>query len=374
LFGPRQTGKSTWLKTKYPEALFINLLSNEVFQDYSLNPRALSSDILIFKRKNKSNLIIIDEIQKLPALLDDVHDQIEQNKDLRFILTGSSARKLKRSGLNLLGGRASLKKLFPLVYPEIEGELKTLQDLEHRLSAGGLPSVFSSPAPFDDLNDYIQLYLNEEVKAEGLIRNHQAFHRFLLTASLANSQQINFSQIGADAQIPPRTIHDYFQILEDTLIGFMLPAFTQTLSRKAMTSAKFYFFDTGVANALKHRSKVLSGTVEFGESLENFVVSEVRAYLSYKNQMAEMFYWRTLTKIEVDLIVRTKNKLLAIEVKSKNKITPKDCAGLQAFSEDYPNAKKYIVTAGGRYSVEENKIEVLPILKFLQLLWDGEII
>ena len=200
LFGPRQTGKSTWLKYKYPDALYINLLSRRVFDDYSRRPDALVSDLKLFHRSSNGKLVIIDEVQKLPLILDEVHDLIEKDKDLRFVLTGSSARRLKRESANLLGGRASWRGFFPLVYPEIKEFFLTLSDIENRLLLGGLPHVFDSEKPFDDLDDYVQLYLNEEVKAEGYVRNYDAFNRFLITSALSNAKQINFTQLGSDAR------------------------------------------------------------------------------------------------------------------------------------------------------------------------------
>ena len=373
LFGPRQTGKSTWLKSTYKDGLYINLLSAKVYDDYLKNPNALASDIQLFQRKNKSKIIIIDEVQKLPHLLDEVHSQIEENKDLRFILTGSSARKLKRSGSNLLGGRASWKNLFPLVFPELKAELKSNSDLAKRINIGGLPSIYTSTNPADDLSDYIGLYLNEEVKAEGLVRNHQAFHRFLTVAALSNAKQINFTQVGSDAQIPPRTVHDYFQILEDTLIGFMLLPFTETTTRKAVASAKFYLFDTGLTNALLKRTSASVGTPEFGDLLEQYVISEVRAFLSYSNSKFEMQYWRSTSQMEVDLILTSPSRKIAIEIKSKNEISNKDIKGLKAFCEDFPDTKKIVVTLDARRSIRPDGVEVYSVLDFLQDLWNGEI-
>jgi len=379
LFGPRQTGKSTWLKTHFPEALYINLLAKNVFDDYVRRASALESDIEIFRRKSQSSVIIIDEIQKLPELLDEVHNQIELDKKLRFILTGSSARKLKRSGANLLGGRASWRNMFPLVYPEIKDSLKNLRDLERRLSIGGLPSVFDSEKPFEDLEDYVQIYLSEEIKAEGLVRNYEGFHRFLLTSAMVNARQVNFTEVANDAQVPPRTVHDYFQILEDTLIGFMLPPFTETPSRKAVASAKFYLFDTGVVNGLLGRRNIKAGTPEFGDFFEHFIIAEVRACLSYRppadTPPFQMHYWRSTSKFEVDLILQNRDKTIAVEIKSKPSLTltSKDCKGLMAFSEDVPKAKKIIVTLEGRHQILENGVECLPVFDFLEALWSGEL-
>lgn len=376
LFGPRQTGKSTWLKNNFPNALYINLLSKKVYDDYLIKPNALESDIEIFKRKNKSNIIIIDEIQKIPQLLDEVHNQIEINKELKFILTGSSARKLKRSGANLLGGRASWKNMFPYVYPEISDQLKSINDLEKRLLFGGIPGIFDSEDPISDFDDYISIYLNEEIKAEGFVRNYEAFNRFLIVAGLSNSKQINFSEVANDCQIPPRTVHDYFQVLEDTLIGFMLYPFKETVARKTVSSSKFYLFDTGLSNALVNRTQLNFATPEAGDIFEQFIILEIRAYISYTNKKMEMSYWRTTSKIEVDLIIKNEStkKLIAIEIKSKTNILAKDFKGLEAISEEFPEIKKIIVANVGRHSVEPNlKIELFPWVIFLQKLWSHEI-
>lgn len=372
LFGPRQTGKTTWLKKTYPHALYINLLSKPTYDDYTLRGNALVSDIELFERKNKSPLIIIDEIQKMPSLLDEIHNQIEKNKKRRFILTGSSARKLKRMGANLLGGRASWKNFFPFVYPEIESDLKNIRDIERRLLIGGIPGIYFSNNPFLDFDDYIQLYLNEEIRAEGAVRNYEAFNRFLLTAALMNSKQVNFTQLGTDAQIPPRTAQDYFQILEDTLIGFLLPAYVDTPSRKAMTTAKFYLFDTGLTNALLRRVALSAGTAEFGEVLEQFIVLEIKAYCSYKNLKSELFYWRSTSKLEVDIIIKSQNQIIAIEVKAKDRVSKKELNGLQAFCEDHPKAKKLLITLDSRHYLNDG-VEFIPVLQFLKELWSGNI-
>lgn len=375
LFGPRQTGKSTWLKENYPQALYINLLSRRTYDDYARRAEALESDLQLFQRQETSNIVIIDEVQKLPKLLDEVHNQIEANKKLRFILTGSSARKLKRESANLLGGRASWRNMFPLVYPEVSAQLTCVRDLERRLLVGGLPHVFDSTSPLEELDDYVQLYLNEEVKAEGLVRNYDAFNRFLTTSALCNAKQINFTQIGSDAQIPPRTAHDYFQILEDTLIGFMLPAFTDTPSRKAMTSAKFYLFDTGVVNGLLGRASLKAGTTEFGDLFEHFVISEIRAYLSYKQVKARLSYWRSQSKIEVDAIIQKQDgSMMAIEIKAFDDVSRKDVSGLLAFAEDFPSVKKIVVTLEGRRRIHESGTEIIPSIEFLKALWNGEIV
>lgn len=374
LFGPRQTGKSTWLRKQFPEALYINLLSKKVYDAYSGGSSALESDLVIFHRKNNSNLIVIDEVQKLPAILDEVHNQIELHPELRFILTGSSARKLKREGVNLLGGRASWRNLFPLVYPELKEKLATIADLEHRLLCGGLPKIFDSEAPLEDLDDYIQLYLTEEIRAEGFVRNYDGFGRFLKISALANATQINFTKVGNHAQVPPRTVHDYFQILEDTLVGFLLPALTQTNLRKAMTSAKFYLFDTGVTNALLGRTSLSARTPEFGALFEQFIILEIKAFVSYFEQKITLNYWRTTTGFEVDLVATTSdNQKVAIEIKASSHIVTQDCSGLLALSDEFPEIKKILVALEGTHRIDKNGVEIIPVFQFLEMLWNREI-
>lgn len=267
-----------------------------------------------------------------------------------------------------------MEKFFPLVFPELKKELTTLQQLEKRISIGGLPSIYTSLRPQEDLLDYVQLYLYEEIIAEGLVRSYENFHRFLTVAGLTNSKQVKFTQIGSDAQISPRTIHDYFQIIEDTLIGFMLPAFIETPTRKAITSAKFYLFDTGVTNALAKRPMVKIGTPEFGELFEQYIISEVHAFLLYTGNKTEMFDWKSPSKLEVDLILKTSHEIHAIEIKSKNNPSRKDYRGLLAFAEDFPKAKKWINTLDSRHQLDVNKVEILPVLQFLELLWSGKLI
>jgi uncharacterized protein len=374
IFGPRQTGKSTWLKSEFADALYINLLKRKDMDFYLSHSNGLESEIQKFIKINKSNIVIIDEIQKMPQLLDEVHDQIEKNKNLRFILTGSSARKLKKEGVNLLGGRASWRKMFPLVYPEIKNELNTIEDLERRLLFGGLPSIFLSEAPFDDLQDYLGLYLNEEIRLESFVHNYEIFHRFLKVAVLSNTQQINFSEIGSDAEVPARTVYDYFKILEDTLIGFMLKPFSEKQLRKAVAAGKFYLFDTGVANALVQRNHLKAETAEFGNLFEHFVITEVRAAISYLNLNAEIFFWRTTSGLEVDLIIKTLHEIFAIEIKAKDRITYKDYKHILSFAQDFKEARKIVVSLEGRRITNEDQVEIIPVFDFLKQLWSEELI
>jgi predicted AAA+ superfamily ATPase len=371
LLGPRLTGKSTLLTQKYSNELVLNLLDREIYQKYISNLKSLSNDIDYFERKNKKiPLVIIDEIQKIPQLLDEVHLLIEKNKKIRFILTGSSARKLKKAGVNLLGGRASWCSMFPLVYPEICEQLTSLDDLVQRITKGGLPQIFLSDAFYDDLKDYIHLYLNEEIKAEGIVRSIENFHRFLAVAALTNAKQINFTEVGKDSQIPPRTIIEYYKILEDTLVGSLVEPYRKTIKRTAVSVSKFYFFDTGVLNALLGRRSISAQTTEFGDLLEQFIYGELKAKISYRRTYDQIFYWRSVNKQEVDFIIQHEDQSVTlIEVKSKAQISSRDLNGIKAFCEEKIKVrKKILICTSQRPTLLEN-VEILPVLDFLKEWW-----
>ena len=368
LLGPRQTGKSTLLKSKYPDALYINLLLNKEFQIYINNPSKLSEVVLYHFQENKQKLVIIDEIQKIPALLDEVHQLIEQEKSIRFILTGSSARKLKRSGANLLGGRASMYYLFPLCYPEL-GKNAFNKWLK-RIEIGALPSVINSTDSFSDLRDYVGLYLKEEIQLEGLTRSIQNFSRFLDFAAFCNAEQVNYTSVGQDAQLSPSTIRDYFEILSDTLIGHSLPAFLQTQKRKAVTTAKFYLFDCGVTNAIIGRTSVAKGTVEYGKQLEQGLFIEIKAYLNYTQSTKKLEYWRSTSQFEIDFLVYSNlSDIVAIEVKSSVNPGPKDYKGFFALEEERKLKRKIVVCHTAVNRKTKDGVEVISIETFLKQLW-----
>ncbi len=373
LFGPRQAGKSNLLQQKFPEALYIDLLLHDNFRSLLMSPGLLQKKISLHLKSSNSNLIIIDEIQKIPALLDEVHALIEKNKSLRFILTGSSARKLKRQGVNLLGGRASRLELFPLTFAEIV-QVEKKFDYNRAVHSGLLPSVYCSENPHEDLLDYTGLYLKDEIKQEGYVRNLNSFAEFLRLVALSNTQQINYASFANDAQVSVVTVKEYFQILEDTLIGKQVVPFRHTEKRKAMSASKFYFFDVGIVNGLLGRKELAEGTSEFGVALEQLMFQELRAYISYYRKEFKLEYWRSVDKSEVDFVVyESLKKLIAIEVKTSKKPRAKDYSGLTKLEDEFPNTRKIVVCLSTHSFIEDNGVEIYHINDFLNQLWSHTI-
>lgn len=371
LLGPRQTGKSTLLKHRFPEAKFIDLLKPSTFLQFKTDPAQFTKQIEYEYQTNGTKLFIVDEVLKLPELLDEVRRQIELHKDIRFILTGSSARKLKKSGVNLLGGRASRFYLHPMVFPEIDSE-KYFVDFEKNLTFGFLPSIMLSSDPWSDLNDYVGLYLREEIQQEAVVRALDGFSRFLNTVALTNSEQVNFTEVGKDAQVPPRTVREYYQVLEDTLIGRLVPAYTKTIKRKAMSSAKFYLFDPGITNVLLGRKSVSRKTKEFGGLLEQLIFGELSAYFDYQGIPSPISYWRSTSKFEVDFLVRHESgNYSGIEVKSTSRPDKGDYKGLRALAEELDLVKKIVVCLAEEPLIDDGDIIVLPVREFLTQLWQG---
>ncbi len=372
LLGPRQTGKSTYLRTHFPEALYINLLKSSEYQNYLKDPTYLHKTVSYFVKHNSNRVIIVDEIQKIPQLLNDIHDLIESDKSLRFIMTGSSARKLKRGGANLLGGRAAWIHFHPLCYPELKPNQDELW--MRGLSSGMLPPFLDSTNYFADLKDYVGLYLREEIQEEGLTRSLENFSRFLDIAALMNGEQVNYTAIGSDAQITPTLVRDYFEILSDTLVGHLLPAFLATTKRKAMSTSKFYFFDNGVVNALTGRSLIPKGTPEFGKSLELAVYAELLAYIDYNQSTKKVEFWRSTSKFEVDFLIYDRlEEIVAIEVKATHQPSKKDFKGLLALQEERPIQKMIVVCQTEKPLLTKEGIEILPVATFLKRLWLGDI-
>jgi predicted AAA+ superfamily ATPase len=361
LFGARQTDKTTLLHHRFPDARFVDLLAADTFRELSAAPERLRESLT-----GRETLIVIDEIQKLPSLLDEVQLLIERNKRLRVLLTGSSARKLRRGGVNLLGGRAWTRFLYPLVWPEYGPG-----HLDRVLATGAIPSILDSPRSWEDLREYAGVYLAEEIRAEALTRSIEAFSRFLAVAALTNGEQLDFTSVGNDAQVPPRTVREFFNVLEDTLVGFMLPPYQRTKQRKPVATSKFYFFDIGVAHALQGVTQIAHGTAAYGRALEHLIANELRAYLSYRSSGLELTYYRSRSQIEVDFLVGDR---VAIEVKGSGRVSERDAKPLHALAEDAPLRTKIIVCTERSERRLESGVRVMPVPRFLEALWDDAIV
>lgn len=361
LWGARQVGKSTLVKKLFPNAIFYDLLKSDEYYRLMRRPQLLREELLSF---DENTLVVIDEIQKIPALLDEVHWLIVNN-GIRFVLCGSSARKLKRVGTNLLGGRALSVSLFPLVSAEIPDF-----DLFHAINNGMIPRHYMSKNPQKRLEAYIGVYLKEEIQEEAVVRQLSSFNRFLDVAAQCDGEMINYTNIAQDCGVSAVTIKEYFNILEQTLIGYMIPAFTLTKKRRAITTRKFYYFDIGVVNHLLNRSNLQPGSIDFGHAFEHFMIQEIIAYLSYYEKKEKLSYWRTAGGYEVDAIIG--DARVAIEFKSSDEVQSKHTKGLKAFEEDFPETRKIIVSLDRNKRIL-NGIEVIPATEFLKMLWNGEI-
>ncbi|MCG2711699.1 MAG: ATP-binding protein [Candidatus Omnitrophica bacterium] len=354
LLGPRQTGKSCLISNTLSEFRVYDLLDNEVFLNFSREPKRLEQEI----EPNKK-IIIIDEIQKLPFLLDEVHRIIEKY-GIHFLLTGSSARKLRRGGVNLLGGRARSKSLHPFIFTELKKKFNLLKALNYGL----IPSIYFSDSPEEDLKGYSGSYLKEEIAAEGLTRNVPAFSRFLQVAAFCNGQMINYTNIANDAQVPVSTVQEYFQILRDTLIGFDVPAWKKSQKRKPISTSKFYFFDVGVVRYLQNRSVLKEKSPEFGDAFETYLAHELKTYVDY-NSLRELYYWRSKSGYETDFVIED---ILAVEVKAKSNISASDLRGILALKEEGKFAN-YVVVSLEKYPRTVKGIQILPWKGFLTRLW-----
>ena len=362
LWGARQVGKSTLLQRLFPESRIYDLLKSDEYARLSRRPQLLREEL---EHLGNETLVIIDEIQKIPQLLDEVHWLIV-NRNIRFILCGSSARKLKRLGTNLLGGRAISTRLFPLVSTEIPDF-----DLIKAINNGMIPRHYTIDNPQKRLQAYIGDYLKEEIQSEAIVRQLASFNRFLDIAAQSDGEIINYTNIAQDCGVSSITVREYFNILEQTLIGYIIPAFTLSKKRKALQSPKFYYFDIGIVNHLLHRRKLLPGSVDFGHAFEHFMIQEIIAYLSYTESYEQLSYWRTSNGYEVDAIIGEGR--IAIELKSSEEVQSRHTKGLKAFEEEFPNARKIIV------SLDKNRrtlngIEIIPATEFLKMIWNNEII
>ncbi len=355
LLGPRQTGKTTLIRKQLPEVVVYDLLDSAVFLALSQNPGRLAEELA-----PATEFVAIDEIQRLPELLNEVHRLIEE-RGIRFLLTGSSARKLRRGGVNLLGGRARTKYLHPLTWAELADHF----DLARAIEAGTLPSIYFSDDVAADLAAYTGSYLQQEVVAEGATRNVPAFSRFLKVAALCNGTIVNFTNVGNDAQVPRTTVYEYFEILKDTLLLFELPAWRKSKRRKPTASSKYYFFDVGVVGALQGR-QVRAGTPEFGTAFETWLMHELRAYSDYRSGES-LHYWRSTSGFEVDFIIGDHT---AVEVKAKSNVSAKDLRSLRALAEERKLRRYLCVSLESRRRSVEG-IELVPYERFLADLWAG---
>ena len=362
LWGARQVGKTTWLNARYPACRTYDLLRPSEFERLLRRPEILSEELEGF---GENDTVIIDEIQKLPQLLDEVHSLI-QRKNIRFILSGSSARKLKRLGTNLLGGRATREQMFPLVSAEIPDF-----DLIRAVNNGMIPRHYMVENPKERLRGYVGIYLNEEIRQEALTRNLRSFSRFLEVAAQCDGEMLVYKNIAQDCGIDYRTVKEYFTILEDTLLGYLIPGFTLSRKRRAIAAPKFYLFDVGLANYLTHRSALRPGSDDFGHAFEHFIIQEIIAYMGYNHIDERLTYWRTSGGYEVDTIIGEGR--LAIEIKATDEAKSRHTHGLKAFSEDFPEARLIIVSLD-KYRRKMNGVEVIPATEFLRDLWQGGIV
>ena len=368
LWGPRQTGKTTLLRRTYPQARWLDLLKTDEYRRYATHPELLRQE-LEADPPDPGEQVVIDEAQKVPALLDEVHWLIE-NRGVRFALCGSSARKVRRGAANLLGGRALRYELRGLTSDELGADF----DLDRMLAHGYLPRIYESSRPRRLLDAYIADYLREEIAAEGLARNLPAFSAFLDAAALSDCEPVNFANIARECGVSNHTAKNYFSILEDTLLGRWLPAYRRRRKRRVATSPKFYFADVGVANRLARRGAPARGSDSYGKAFENWVFHELSAYISYREVDADLSYWRLPSGVEVDFVIGNGDVEIAIEAKSSARITRTHLKGLRTLAEEYPEVRRRVVVSQEpRPRRTEDGIDILPAAVFAKRLWAGEL-
>ncbi|HBE04578.1 MAG: hypothetical protein A2096_14220 [Spirochaetes bacterium GWF1_41_5] len=359
LFGPHGTGKSLFLKFYYPKAKFIDLLDDAVQFEYTRNPENLKH-LLAAMRDN--DVLIIDEVQKAPNLLSSIHKMMEDQSlpRVQYVLTGSSARKLKAGGADLLGGRALVKTMHPFMASELESAF----DLKHALKNGLLPVIFNSDDPKNALAAYINVYLQQEVRQEGIVRNLSAFTRFLEAMSYSHAEILNLANISRECQVKRSTLDSYYEILEDLLLGFSIRSFKKNNRKSTVESSKFYFFDSGVFKALRPAGPLDDPDHAEGSALEGLVAQHLRAWAQYMDQGSEIYFWRTRAGNEVDFIIYGPENFIAIEVKKNSTIHPSDLSGLKSFKEDYPTSI-CVLLYGGSNIEKRGDILCLPLESFL---------
>ncbi|MEM2489212.1 MAG: AAA family ATPase [Thermoplasmata archaeon] len=363
ILGPRRTGKTMFIQKQLKPDLSYDLLNSKDFLRLSVRPYIIEEEI-----KENHKIVVIDEIQKLPVLMDEIHRLIETKRNVKFILTGSNARKLKKTHTSLMAGRAKLAHFHPFTYYELKKA--NIFNLKKVLTYGTIPDMYLSSNPYDELTNYIMLYLKEEIISEAIVRNIENFSRFLNVAGASNAELVNFTQVGEDSWVKPRTVIEYFNILQDTLIGNIVEPYRARTDRKVYSRAKFYFFDIGVANALCERKEVTEKSVEFGKNFEHFIFNELNAYKDYTGKISIINFWRDYNGNEVDFII---NGEIAIEVKAKEMVYERDLKGLKSFLNSH-KVKKSIVVSMEPRARKHNDIEILPYNTFLEMLWSNELV
>lgn len=362
LFGARQTGKSTLLKERFPKAIYIDLLKSDVRNRFKQHPEEFRESLL---RYPPETLVIMDEIQKVPDLLDEVH-WLMVEKGLWFILSGSSARKIKKSGANNLGGRAIPETLFPLVSAEIPDF-----DIERAIQNGMIPRHYMVANARNRMRAYIDLYVKEEIIEEALVQNVDEFIRFMEVAAIMDGEILNYENVASDCGVSANTVKAYYKILVDTLLGFEVPAYRKVIKRKLYKSPRFYYFDIGIANHLTKRYQLAPKTPEYGHAFEHLIMQEIVAYLAYTNSDEELTYWHTYENIEVDAIIG--DARVAIEIKSTDHVDHGDKKGIMEFAKEHPNAKQILVSRD-RISRRSGNVDLYYVTDFFKTLWAGEII
>jgi predicted AAA+ superfamily ATPase len=365
LFGPRGTGKTTWVRSAFPDSIYIDLLEAELFNDLTANPQRLGN----FIPRDFRGWIVIDEVQRVPDLLHEIHRLIESKK-YYFVLTGSSARKLRRKGPNLLAGRALTYFMHPLTVAELGGDFS----LEHSLKYGQLPAAYGEADPKKYLEAYVKTYLEEEIRQEGLTRNLSAFARFLEAASFSQGSVLNISSVARECHVERKTVESYFAVIEDLLIAYRIPVFSRRAKRRLAIHPKFYFFDAGVYRTLRPMGLLDSPEEVEGIALETLFLQEIMAVNSALDLGYRMHYWRTSNGREVDFVLYGPRGLFAFEIKRTTRATPAMLGGLKSFLDDYPMASAHFVYMGSR-RMHEDKIEIMPaqhMLKNLPHLLSGE--
>lgn len=358
LFGPRGTGKSMWVRERFAKALFLDFLSPETFRVYSAYPERLRE--IIAANPDRTD-IVLDEIQKVPQILSVIHSLIEERKDLRFIMTGSSSRKIKKTGADLLGGRA----VNVAMHPFMASELGASFSLESALETGLLPLVRFAGEPSQTLAGYLALYIKEEVQAEALVRNIPAFARFLEAVSFSHGSVLNISGVARECAAERKTVEGYLKILEDLLLSFQVGVFGKRAKRKLVEHSKFYFFDAGVFRSIRPKGPLDQPQEIDGGALEGLVAQHLRAWIDYRGKKNRLYYWRTPKGLEVDFVVYGEDGLFAFEAKNTARIRPENLRALEAFKKDYPEAE-CVCLYRGRERLKTGNVLCLPCGEFLQ--------